>query len=713
MSGVAFGRTGRGLVWTGLERAFVQVLAFMQGVVLARLLCPEDFGLVAMIGIFLSVGAALAESGLGMALVVRGGDERRAFLWNVSAGVALYLLLCACAPLIAAFYRQPVLRPLVWVMGLVLVVQSAGCVPIARLTRMQQFAELALTNGVSAVVAAAAAVTSAGLGAGVWSIAACGLWGAAMRTGLAWWLSMRVPMCGEADAAGFRALLKLGGGYLVSGLIHTLYLNLYELVLGRLQGPVSVGLFNRSSGWVAAARNSVNPTVERVAFPQMALAARSRGGRQRRICLKFGLLNIVLLWPVMVALWIWADEIVGCVFGAQWLSCVPYLRILILGQLCSPLANIALCVLRAKGRADLILRTDAIKKPLGFAALACGLPFGLTGVCWAKVASDVFEALTDMAFVAKDLIGWQTLDLAYRLKRDLRPLLWEFRLMTARPGFGPGRRPDYWCMYLVALLACGEDNRFGRIWKRYLARGGDVRKFSEYFPLAEVAVKRGCAEPSVVSASETWRRLRARHADCPLARLVCGKRVAVVGNGPQELGKGLGVEIDSHDVVIRMNNYELEPCARDYGTRTDVWVKNVTPGMKHALPSQDICLVLYNGNWERDRLEYGFGRCIAEDLARGGIMVDYLDTQDRAETVDAIGGLPTTGALVIGKLRGCGCLAVDAYGFSFLGQGASGPYVRLPRDVPPETLAQELACHKWREETVYLSGLFEGRRLKS
>ena len=388
------GQVCRGIFWTGLEKLFVQAVSFAQGVVLARLLCPEDFGLAAMLGIFLGIGAALADCGLGSALVVRKfADcgrliERKVLWWNLGVGGAIYLVLCISAPGIAAFYHQPVLRGIVWVMGLGIVLNAASSVPTARLTREMQFARMSIANAAGTLVAAAVAIMMALRGAGVWSVATLGVVLAGVRTACVWAFARTAERVEAAPSTVvFRDLLRYGSGVTASGLIHSVYINLYELILGKMQNPAAVGLYNRGNGWVTAARNFVNPTVERVAFPVLA-KAEGRG-------MRFLALNIVLLWPGLAVLWIWAPEIVRFVFGEQWLASVSCLRILICGQLFTPFGNIALNALRARGRADLILKTDAVKKPLGLAALACGMPFGLVGICWAKVASDFFEAAAD------------------------------------------------------------------------------------------------------------------------------------------------------------------------------------------------------------------------------------------------------------------------------------------------------------------------------
>ena len=391
--------TRTGILWTGLEKVLVYGITFVQGVILARLLGPEDFGLAAMLGIFLGVGGILAESGLGTALVVSPAClavERRVLRWNLGLAALLYLALAVAAPGIASWYGKPVLMPLMWVMAAGLLVNAASVVSIARLTRGKRFDRLAGLNGAASILGASAAIALAWAECGVWAIAGQGLVTAMVRTALAWCLSR--PASGDADASGdsraaFGRLLGYGAKLMASGLIHTVYTESYNLVIGKLWSPVSVGLFARGGRWARLPGEIANEAVGRVALPEL-VGALGKGW-------KFCFINCLLLWPGLVVLYFFATPIVRCVLGGTWLDCVPYLKILLVGQFLTPISGIALQMIRASGRSDVLLRTDAVKKPIGLVALACGIPFGVLGLCWAKVADDAAEALVDVLFVAK------------------------------------------------------------------------------------------------------------------------------------------------------------------------------------------------------------------------------------------------------------------------------------------------------------------------
>ncbi len=410
------GRMLSGVMYTGMEKILVYVISFLQSVVLARLLSPSDFGLTAMLGIFLGLGICLSESGLGTALVICHSEaivrlERRVFVWNVMVALAIYVVLSACAPLVARWYDNPMLASLMWVMAIGLIINAAAVVAAARMTREERFGRLAFANGVSSIVGASVAIVLAWRGWGVWSIAWMGVVGASVRTVMVLWLGRRTENAVlevKCDfGSEFGKMLVYGTKLMVSSIIHTFYTESYNLVIGKLWSSAAVGLFVRGNRWARLPAEIVNESVGRIALPTFA-----GGADKTRIARRFWVINIALLWPGLLVLWIWAPEIVGMVLGDKWLDCVPYMRILIFGQLFTAGGNIALVWLRADGRSADILRTDAWKKPIGMLALLCGVPFGVLGLCWAKVVSDIAEFVVDVIYATRRKLS-EPIDLVY------------------------------------------------------------------------------------------------------------------------------------------------------------------------------------------------------------------------------------------------------------------------------------------------------------
>lgn len=364
---------------------------------LARLLCPEDFGLAAMLGIFLGVGGVLAESGLGTAYVVYGGDPRWILKWNIGAASIIYLVLAIAALWIADWYQRPILRELTWVMGLSIVIYAASVVRIAQLQRAKRFKALSIANTMAVLVAFVVAIACALGGLGVWAIVMGALVSGVVRLVAVEWGSQKVEGEGE-NAVRFEVLLKYGWKTLVSGLLGSLYFHSFRLVIGKIFDPNIVGLFHRAQHWATLPGNLVNEAVGRVALPCLANGATSV--KVISMSVEWWKLNVLLLWPGLAVLWIWAEELVGFVLGAQWIGCVPYLRIIIVGAVFTPISNVMLCKIRASGRMNLLLLTDAIKKPLQIVGVVIGAFYGIEGLCWAVAAGEVVEAVVD------GFVGW-------------------------------------------------------------------------------------------------------------------------------------------------------------------------------------------------------------------------------------------------------------------------------------------------------------------
>lgn len=388
-------RTASGIVWTGTEKALLTAVGFVQGVILARLLSPHDFGLTAMLGIFLGVGTTLAESGLGTALVTDGGRysgyERGAFRWNLGIAAALYAVLFLVAPAVSRWYGIELLSPLMRVMALGLPISAVSVVAYARLTREMRFRELALINSLPSVLGAALAILLAWKGCGVWSIVALGLFTAAVRTAFVWIAARRCPPPAGAVSDTYRSFLSLGFKFAGSTLLYTVYSNLYQLVIGKVFSPAAVGVFSRAQRWSRLPVETVNESVGRVAFVAFS---RRRGGLAR-----FLAVNCALLWPVLAALWLYAEPAVRIILGEQWLECVPLLRVLILGAFVTPFGDLAYRRILASGRGGMVMADELVKRVFGFALLAVGCRYGLDGLCWSLVAHDVVTAMTDWTFV--------------------------------------------------------------------------------------------------------------------------------------------------------------------------------------------------------------------------------------------------------------------------------------------------------------------------
>lgn len=194
-------------------------------------------------------------------------------------------------------------------------------------------------------------------------------------------------------------MLGFGLKAMASGLIGSLYFHSTRLIIGRVFDPTAVGLFHRAQHWATLPGNMVNESVGRAALP--ALAQREESVKVKGRSVKWWTINVLLLWPGLAVLWIWAEEIVRFVLGAQWIDSVPYMRILMLATAFTPLSNVAEIYLKARERADLLLVGEAFKKPVQIAALVVGALGGVEGLCWAIVVGEATSAAVNYALVRR------------------------------------------------------------------------------------------------------------------------------------------------------------------------------------------------------------------------------------------------------------------------------------------------------------------------
>lgn len=623
----------KGIMWTGIEKILVQCIGLAQGIILARLLSPEDFGFAGMLWLFVGVASVLAESGLGAAHIVFGGNSRQVFLWNVGLGVVMYVLLACGAPAIAAFYGHPILKPLVRVMALGALLGSICVLGNARLQRERQFSLLSIVNIVTTLFGFSVAVVLALAGYGVWAIAWTGV--AAMLLRVVLFAANKVLLPINSDSAGdFRHMLSYGLKLTGSSLVQSAYQNIYTMVLGKMFAPATVGLFSRAQRWASLPVEAVNESVARVALLDIV-----ENKMSARRCIA---INAFVLWPALIVLWVLAEQIVGFVFGSAWLDCVPYMRILLIGVAVSPFGSVARQYIRAKGRSGIILRNDLVKKPAQLGLLIVGaylltshgIKEGVASLCWVKVASDMLDAGIDF-FAA-----------------------WRLRIRT-----------EALCFNKVRFLG-----------------------------------------------TSLGTQLEKMHEERRMDAILAGKSIAVVGNGPSERGRGLGGEIDAHDIVIRINNYRTNGYERDYGRRTDVWMKCGAADIGHEIRDFGIKAVLYTEDLVNVGMIAQFVRFPEEELKRG-IIVDYIDEADHAALANEIGAVPSSGAFLIDRLRRIPDVKVDVYGFSFLEDSSTlntAAFVHYAKDTPPEyeVNISAGAKHDVSKEVIWFSSHFYGRRLK-
>jgi O-antigen/teichoic acid export membrane protein len=366
----------------------IQVLV---AIVLARILSPKEFGLLAMVSVFIAVGTLLTDSGFGIALLrlVSPTPQQCAsvFYFNLAVSVFCAAILCAASGAIAAFFRTPELRLVVCAMSLALVFNSLGLVQTVMLTRLLNFRDQARATVPAAAVSGVVAVFLACFGWGVWALVVQSLLSSLLRSIVLWWLNSWRPQT-RFSLEAMRGLFGFSCRLLASGGLDMAFNQMYPLIIGRLYEPRQLGLYNLAQQFQQVPVTIVTSVYSRVNFPMMS-AAQENASQLVQVfwqALQFLSAAIVL---IMCCLFVSAEDVVVLLVGPQWRDCIPYLRIMCLLGLLLPVHLINLDILKVKGRSDLFLRLEIIKKALGVAALLVTWRFGVKALLWGQVAVSI------------------------------------------------------------------------------------------------------------------------------------------------------------------------------------------------------------------------------------------------------------------------------------------------------------------------------------
>lgn len=374
-------------IWSAGDIVLRHGVQFGATLVLARLLMPADFGVLAMILVFTGIATVISDAGLSLALIQRQDtnhdDESTVFWSNLVLGVALAILLFAFAPLIADFYHTPAVKPLARFMCLAIIFSAAGSIHFALLSKRLEFRLPAKAGGIAAVVSGTTAICMAYAGFGVWSLAIQTVLMSALTTLLLWRFNTWRPAL-VIQRASLGKLMGFGLYQLANSLMEMAYTRLYSLVIGRLFGAKLLGFYATADTTRQLPSIFLGGLIARVAFPMFS-RANTEGGQYRR-GMQLGIRMMMMMnAPLVAAMVVLAQPLVETLFGRQWLAAAPLLQVMALAILFYPLHAINLQVLMAQGHARLMFRLEIAKKLLGVVLLVTGIQFGMQGLVWSQV----------------------------------------------------------------------------------------------------------------------------------------------------------------------------------------------------------------------------------------------------------------------------------------------------------------------------------------
>jgi O-antigen/teichoic acid export membrane protein len=393
--------------WSGLEIFARYGVQFVVLAILARLLAPADYGLVAMLLVLTSIGALLVDAGFGTALIQRQRvteeDKTTVLVFTLASSAVVAAALLASRGYIAAFYQQPTLSPLLGCLVLVLPLGAIGAVPDAILTSRLDFRLRAQAELASSLLAGLVAILVALRGHGPWSLIWQSIVGAGLRSALLWIYSGWVPR-GKFDYGSFRGLFRFGGFMLLTNVLDAASIRLQSLLIGRMFDAPTVGYYANAQNTQISPTSFICGVLNRVGLPVFSSMASDRP--KLSAALRRSLrISLYLFVPCMLGLAVIADPLIAAVFGTRWTPAAPILAILSISAVFWPLHVLNLAAVNAMGRSDLFFKLAVIKKVVAVGLMILVSPLGPIAIAWSAVGASVFATVVNTHY-SKKFLGY-------------------------------------------------------------------------------------------------------------------------------------------------------------------------------------------------------------------------------------------------------------------------------------------------------------------
>lgn len=359
-------RTVRAMSWSALELIGLTVVQFVFSTIMARMLAPEQYGLIAILSVFINLAQTFVDSGFGSALIQKQNatqtDITTVFAFNLATAVACVAGVCLGAPWIARFYHQPVLTPMACVLSLGIIINALCLIQMRLMAKRLDFKTQAMIGISSTLVSGAAGIAMAAQGYGVWSLVFQQLGSAVLRAIMLWWLNPWRPS-GHLSLSSLRELAPFGSRILGIGLMETFFKNLNRLVIAKLFSPTDLGYIERAHSLSDMPISGLTSMLNKVMFPVLSTIqddlARLKEGMKSSV--------LVLAWflfPLTIGLMVVSEPLVLVLLTKKWAPSIPYLRAYCLGLMVYPLYVVHINLLKATGRSGQVMRIELVKKGL-------------------------------------------------------------------------------------------------------------------------------------------------------------------------------------------------------------------------------------------------------------------------------------------------------------------------------------------------------------
>ena len=406
------------LIWRFMERGGAQLVSFVVSIVLARLLEPELYGTIALVTVITSILNVFVDSGMANALIQKKDsddlDFSSVFYFNVGFCLVLYAGLFVAAPLISRLYGMPDLVPIIRVLGLTIVVSGVKNVQQAYVSKTMQFRRFFFSTLGGTLFSAAVGIAMAYMGFGIWALVMQQLLNAAVNTAILWltvgWRPKRM-----FSFERLKGLISYGWKLLASALLDTVYLKLYQLVVGLKYTASDLAFFNKGDQLCVLVVENINASIDSVLLPVLS-SEQDNKDSVREMTRRAIKTSSYIMMPIMAGMAVCAEPLIRLLLTEKWLPCVPYMQVFCICYALYPLHTANLNAIKAMGRSDIFLKQEIIKKILITAVIFATMGISAFAIALGEIVSGLASLLIN-AWPNRKLMGYM-----YRMQlRDIMP----------------------------------------------------------------------------------------------------------------------------------------------------------------------------------------------------------------------------------------------------------------------------------------------------
>lgn len=410
----------RSVLWSGIQNVANQGIHFIITVIIARLLTPEDYGLIAMLAIFFALAQAFIDSGLSGALIQKKNcsekDYNSVFVFAVVVSMLLYVILFVCAPLIAKMYNNVLLIPLSRVYLFSLVINAIGIVPMTIMHKDLQFKQFAYITTAINLFSGVVAIIAASCGFAYWALVFQILITSTLST-IAYFIRTKWKPTFRFSFESFKGMISYGFPVMLTSIVHAIYNNIYSLVIGAKYNSKELGLYNRAYSFSSLVPSTFSNFTMRAMFPVLTKIQDDMEELKKKV-LEMLHLSLYVVVPINVYLMFNCHDVIEIVLGEKWLDLVPYLSVLCVSCLSYIYTNIHMTTFKIIGKTKNLFVSETARKILGLATIAITVRYGVMAMVYGLLVYSIVDVIISSVFL-KRCIG---IGIKSQLKESITPV---------------------------------------------------------------------------------------------------------------------------------------------------------------------------------------------------------------------------------------------------------------------------------------------------